>query len=396
MRVKSVRAPEAWPVSKTTGSEVSRVQLLPLLEVAHQIKPGLPLAWSIRDGNGKLLLARGHRVADEQMLAALLARGMFVDAVEMRAALSASSAPARPREGFFGRWRLFSGRLNTLLTTSPPELRAALDEVIDMLMSLADRSPDKVLFQIMRHDQTRLQSYGVSHSLHCAAVCCLTGRRMGWDDNQRRMLVSAALSMNLSMIELQGRLAVQPVPPTPEQRRAIDEHPIRSAEMLIAAGVDDRLWLAAVEQHHELTDGTGYPSRRTDVAELAQALHYADVFTAKLSARASRLALTPDVAVRQIFTGSAGHPLAAALVKEFGIYPPGCFVRLATGEIAIVVQRGHSVSTPVVACLTNVAGQPMMTPQRRETTDRANAIVALVADADVMVRVPWETLYPDG
>ena len=371
------------------------MQLLPLQEVANQIKPGLPLAWSIRDGNGKLLLARGHRVADAQMLSALLARGMFVDAAEMRAVLGASSTASKPKEGFFGRWRLSSGRLNTLLTTSPSELLAALDEVVNVLMSLADRYPDKVLFQIMRHDQTKLQSYGVSHSLHCAAVCCLTGKRMGWDDNQRRMLVSAAMSMNLSMIELQGRLAVQAAPPTFEQRQAIKDHPVRSAEMLMAAGVDDKLWLAAVEQHHELTDGSGYPGRRTDVAELAQALHYVDVFTAKLSARSSRVALMPNVAARDIFTGSAGHPLAAALVKEFGIYPPGCFVRLASGEIAIVVQRGESVSTPVVACLTNVAGQPMMRPLRRETTDKANAIVALVADADVMVRVPWETLYPD-
>ena len=371
------------------------MQLLPLQEVANQIKPGFPLAWGIRDGNGKLLLARGHRVADANMLNALLARGMFVDAAEMRAALAAGSTATKPKEGFFGRWRLSSGRLNTLLTTPQAELRAALDEVVNVLMSLADRYPDKVLFQILRHDQTRLQSYGVSHSLHCAAVCCLTGKRMGWDDNQRRMLVGAAMSMNLSMIELQGRLAVQTSAPTPEQRAAINEHPVKSAEMLAAAGVTDSLWLTAVEQHHELTDGNGYPRKLTDVAELAQALHYVDVFTAKISARSSRLALTPNVAAREIFTGSAGHPLAAALIKEFGIYPPGCFVRLASGEIAIVVQRGQSVNTPVVACLTNTAGQPMMRPQRRETTDKASAIVALVADADVMVRVPWETLYPD-
>ena len=71
------------------------MQLLPLQEVASQIKPGFPLAWSIRDGNGKLLLARGHRVADAQMLSTLLARGMFVDAAEMRAALSASSTRRR-------------------------------------------------------------------------------------------------------------------------------------------------------------------------------------------------------------------------------------------------------------------------------------------------------------
>jgi len=371
------------------------MQLLPLQDVASQIKPGVPLAWGIRDGNGKLLLARGHRVVDAQQLSTLLARGMFVDAAEMRAALSASATANMPREGFFGRWRMSSGRLNTLLTTSPAELLGALDEVVNVLMSLADRYPDKVLFQILRHDQNKLQSYGVSHSLHCAAVCCLTGKRMGWDDNQRRMLVSAAMSMNLSMIALQGQLAVQAAPPTPEQREAINNHPVKSAELLMAAGVEDTLWLAAVEQHHELTDGSGYPSRRTDVTELAQALHYVDIFTAKISARSTRLALAPNVAARAIFTGSAGHPLAAALVKEFGIYPPGCFVRLASGEIAIVVQRGQTVSTPVVACLTNVSGQPIMKPQRRETTDKANAIVAPVADSDVMVRVPWETLYPD-
>ncbi len=371
------------------------MQLLPLQEVANQIKPGFPLAWGIRDGNGKLLLARGHRVTDANMLNALLARGMFVDAAEMRAALAAGHAASKPKEGFFGRWRLSSGRLNTLLTTPQSELRAALEEVVNVLITLADRYPDKVLFQIMRHDQTRLQSYGVSHSLHCAAVCCLTGKRLGWDDATRRTMVAAAMSSNLSMIELQGRLAVQATPPTADQRAAIHDHPIKSAEMLAAGGVDDPLWLGAVEQHHERPDGSGYPRRSTEITEIAQALHYVDVFTAKLSARSSRLPLTPNVAAREIFTGSAGHPLAAALVKEFGIYPPGCFVRLATGEIAIVLHRGETVSTPVVACLTNVAGQAMMRPQRRETTDKATAIVALVADADVMVRVPWETLYPD-
>ena len=370
------------------------MQLLPLQEVASQIKPGMTLAWGVRDSNGKLLLARGHRVTDAGMLQALLARGVFVDANEMRAAAGGTNV-VKPREGFFGRWRLSSARLNTLLTSPQSELRAALHEVVDVLMTLAERYPDKVLFQILRHDQTRLQSYGVSHSLHCAAVCCLTGKRMGWGDAERRTLVGAAMSMNLSMIELQGRLAVQTAPPTVDQRSAIHDHPHRSADQLRAAGIDDPLWLAAVEQHHERVDGAGYPSGRDDVAEFAQALQYVDIFTAKLSARSSRQALPPNQAAREIFTGSGGHPLAAALVKEFGIYPPGCFVRLSSGEIAIVVHRGETVNTPVVACLTKANGQAMMRPQRRETAAKDSAIVALVADADVMVRVPWETLYDD-
>jgi hypothetical protein len=155
------------------------------------------------------------------------------------------------------------------------------------------------------------------------------------------------------------------------------------------------LWLAAVEQHHELTDGTGYPARRTDVVELAQALHYVDVFTAKLSARSSRVALAPNVAAREIFTGSAGHPLAAALIKEFGIYPPGCFVRLFSGETAIVIHRGESVNTPIVACMTNRNGDPLPQHLKRDTAQKESAIVALVPDSDVLVRVPLETLYAD-
>jgi HD-GYP domain-containing protein (c-di-GMP phosphodiesterase class II) len=372
---------------------VIRLQLLPLQEVSSQIRLGAPLAWSIRDGSGKLLLARGHQVDDAAMLQALLERGMFVDAAELRAAHGREIQT--PKEGFFGRWRLSSARLNTLLTTPPSELGAALSEVADVLMALVDRYPDKVLFQILRHDQTRLQAYGVSHSLHAAAVCCLTGKRLGWSTDDRRMLASAALSMNLSMIELQGRLAVQGARPTPQQRAAIDTHPRRSVEMLEAAGVRDPLWLAAVEQHHERVDGSGYPCGRTEVAELAQALQYVDIFTAKLAARSSRSPLPPDQAAREIFTASAGHPQVAALVKEFGIYPPGCFVRLASGETAIVIQRGASVKTPIVACLTRPNGQAVMRPQRRETDGKESAVVSIVADGDVMVRVPWESLYSD-
>jgi len=204
------------------------------------------------------------------------------------------------------------------------------------------------------------------------------------------------MTANLSMVALQGCLARQSTAPTPEQREAIHDHPRRSATMLRESGIADELWLAAVEQHHERIDGSGYPSGRTDIAELAQAVQYVDVFTAKLSARASRAPMPPNRAAREIFTQSGGHPLAAALVKEFGIYPPGCFVRLASGEIAIVLHRGATVNTPTVACLTKPGGQPLMRPQRRETTRADSAIVAPVSDSDVMVRVPWETLYEEA
>src|SRR5438067_1198928 len=79
---------------------------------------------------------------------------------------------------------------------------------------------------------------------------------------------------------LQGKLAVQGVPPTPGQSAILAEHPTKGADMLRAAGVTDEAWLQAVAQHHERTDGSGYPAKISEPSELAQALRHVDVFMA--------------------------------------------------------------------------------------------------------------------
>ena len=39
-----------------------------------------------------------------------------------------------------------------------------------------------------------------------------------------------------------------------------------------------------------------------------------------------------------MFMQDPGHPMTAALVKEFGIYPPGCYVRLVSGENGVALR----------------------------------------------------------
>lgn len=370
------------------------MELISILEVAGQLKAGSPLPWGVRDGTGKLLLARGHTLTDPRMVQALLERGMFVDAGEVRATGRGGKDPiAVPKQGFLGRWRGLLARLTTLLTSPQDNFAQAMVEVVDVLLGMADRESDKMLFQILRHDHSRPLMYGLAHSLHTAGVCCLTARRMGWPEAQLRSLVSAALTMNISMLELQGRLAVQHTRPNTEQRNAINSHPARSVQMLRDAGVTDAVWLQAVEQHHETPDGKGYPAGLTEVSDTALMLHFVDVFTAKISARALRAPMLPNQAARDIFTQNNGHPLAAVLVKEFGIYPPGCFVKLVSGETAVVVHRGENANTPQVFCLTNRNGDALNQPMRRDTSVKEHSVVAVVPESNMKVRVPWEALY---
>ncbi|MDP3611705.1 MAG: hypothetical protein Q8R98_07630, partial [Rubrivivax sp.] len=77
---------------------------------------------------------------------------------------------------------------------------------------------------------------------------------------------------------------------------------------------------------------------------------------------------------------------------EFGIYPPGCHVRLASGELAVVVARGAAITAPVVACLSNARGAPLSAPVRRDTSDRKYAVAGVVGEASVYPRLPLDRL----
>ncbi len=145
-------------------------------------------------------------------------------------------------------------------------------------------------------------------------------------------------------------------------------------------------------QHHEHEDGSGYPSGRRDVSDLASIARRADVYTAKLASRSNRDALAADIAGRQIFMDDPGHPMTAALVKEFGIYPPGCHVRLVSGEMAIVVARGPTITTPIVTSLSKARGAPMPAPVRRNTAKPAHAVQSGVGERRVTVRPALEQL----
>jgi HD-GYP domain-containing protein (c-di-GMP phosphodiesterase class II) len=216
----------------------------------------------------------------------------------------------------------------------------------------------------------------VNHAIHCAIAASLAAQRLGWDEYGVQRAVKAALTMNISMLELQGQLATQVTPLTKQQRDAIHAHAMEGVSQLELAGITDREWLQAVAEHHETLDGTGYPLGLTSVTPLAGLLHQCDVYTAKLSPRRSREAMTADVAARGLFVANRGDPMTAALIKEFGVYPPGSFVRLASGETGIVVRRGPSAHTPRVAAMTNGRGAALSNPEPRDTSRPTHAIVA--------------------
>lgn len=374
---------------------------------ASKVRLGMKLPWNVRDEHFQLLLSKGHLVIDQQMLDALLVRGAFVDEEEVRAAVAeaetaklliSSGDPAKSMNrvsSVFELWDQTTDALMGLLhaPASEADFPGRMEAFALHLVELFDLNPDIAIYRSVRQDNAKNFYYGYTHAVLTAMVCILIARHLGWPKASVMSLLKAALTMNLTIFELQGQMAAQDHPMRDKQRAVLEVHPTQARAWLEKHGVTDPDWLTAVAQHHEHADGSGYPAHCTDMAGIAVALRVADSFMAKITPRTLHAALSPKEAIAQLYRDDKGGPLSTALIKEFGIHPPGDFVKLTSGELGIVVQRTANARAPIVAAITDKAGHPIAKTTRHDTSQTGFAIVESVSDKSLLKRLVPERLY---
>ncbi len=372
-------------------SETPVLNLPTLAAHRHQVRIGEALPFGICDAEGRLLLARGQMIDSIAQFDGLLERGAYIfrdlaaEASERVLQAQVSQLPALWTESAEQVARLLRAKVD-------PEYHRHVEIVAQPVLALVQRDPDLAIYQVVRTDEGAMQHPAGRQALHAAIAGHLGAVRLGWGADTGSLLFRAALTMNLAMSELQNRLAQQVSQPSTQQRQAIQDHPTRSAGLLEAGGVTDPDWLAAVARHHEKPDGSGYPHGLTDVGELALLLNQSDEFTARFGPSAGRLGLAPDAAVREFFQADPKNPMTAAIVKEFGLYPPGVAVRLKSGELGVVMRRGEKANAPIVVAVMARNGDFLAVPQRRDTADPALAVIAVIPMASLRVRLPLERL----
>ena len=122
----------------------------------------------------------------------------------------------------------------------------------------------------------------------------------------------------------------------------------------------------------------------------SQLLRLADVFFARAAARADRRAMAPSAIMRALFAEEADGPctpLVTALVSTLGLYPPGSFVNLANGEIAVVTRNTSRLNAPMVMAIVGKDGIALAKPRVRDTADPAYAVQDAVPSDLVKVRL---------
>lgn len=343
---------------------------------ASDLSIGAPLPWPVYAEDGELLLNKGQSLSSEHQKHILLTRGLYrqasqneVNELEKQAKFSLNS----PFNVLNAIRQNVTRILEDMQQSIECDYMRRVYKVASVIQKLCQDNTDAVLGAIILDQEAR---YTQIHPVMCSVLTELLLRRYRLPPQDRLHYIAAALTQNIGMLRLQEELSKQSSPLTNDQREAIRKHPGNSYQILRDLGIDNQDWLETVRNHHERPDGSGYPHGRkgNQISLYARTLSLSDIYSAMVLPRAYRDGYYVKKALRDIFMqrGSAvDEGLAQLLIKELGIYPPGSFVQLANGEVAIVVQRcKKKANTPFVLSLLSPQGVPYKNPQGRDTTQK--------------------------
>ncbi len=419
----------------------------------EHIRVGEPLAFAVWDANGLMVAGRGHVLASQREYDVMLSKrnDLFVDALEyhrfkeaferrlnqmvnsnqsldkinsakltdMGALLlkdargstglnqtggagralatgpqfSQAAATAPVLETHVDWLDLIDEANNTLQADTAEVFGRQLERLYARVVQQSNSGADSALLMLVFLSSKSPEQYSATHALLVAFICHIAARDvLKWSDAQQATLVRAALTMNISMLKLQDRLAQTEGRPSIAQRKEIAQHAALSVEKLRALGVSEADWLETVRDHH--TAGAKPFSACTPAQAMARLVQRVDACTAGLAPRRSRKARHTSAALKSIYFNEASQAddAGVAIIKSIGAYPPGSFVRLANHEIGVVIRRGSNISMPRVAVFLSSHGQATSVLKTRESSLSEYRIVEGLAATDQKTGVKLDQL----
>ncbi|WP_298440858.1 HD-GYP domain-containing protein [uncultured Ferrimonas sp.] len=229
-----------------------------------------------------------------------------------------------------------------------------------------DDTADKFIDSVFRNDSAlsclRLikdkDDYLLEHSIGVAILMVMFGRHLGLSGEELHHLCVGSLLHDIGKIKIPEKILNKPGKLTDAEFTIMKSHAMHSREIIKATPGINKISLDVAAQHHEKLDGSGYPSglRGDQISRYGRMITICDIYDAMTADRVYRRGLTGPQALKRLLD-MAPHQLDNELLHQFinciGVYPPGSFVELSNGVIAIVLESKANPLLPLVKVIYN-------------------------------------------
>jgi putative nucleotidyltransferase with HDIG domain len=250
-------------------------------------------------------------------------------------------------------------RPDTLQRVVADVLTRVLDDDASMLSLLS--------FQKMKRFDRTL----ASHALDVCTLSLIVAHDYGIAEEDLESLGAGALLHDIGYVRLPRNLYRRNHDLSEQESSMMQQHAALGLAMLQQAKESRKAIVRIVAEHHECSDGSGFPRKLTgdSISVMAQLVGLVDLYDGMVSRRGGRPAMLPHDAIRQLFrlgdTGQYPKELIQTMIGSLGVYPIGSLVRMNTGEQAVVVGMNYTQRLkPIVKVITGPQGGSYITPIR--------------------------------
>ena len=180
------------------------------------------------------------------------------------------------------------------------------------------------------------------HSMNVSVLAMMLGKEMGIQAEEMRALCQGALLHDIGKSKIDHKVLIKEKGLTKPELDFLQMHPKYGVDILAPSETFPRLSLAIVYQHHETSDGSGYPkgSLGPQIHSLSKFVCIANIYDNHCNRRNPADSLTPYEALSLMFSKQKAlfdEKLLSAFIRCLGIYPPGTVIQLNNAAIGMVI-----------------------------------------------------------
>ena len=217
-------------------------------------------------------------------------------------------------------------------------------ELIDSISNKLNSSNHAVLH--LMEDGKEGDEYH-NHVFHVAILAMILGKAQALSEQELTYLGLGALFHDLGLNKIPKQILRNNPQITAAEKNYFKLHVRYALEQINNIPNFPEPVCEIVSQHHEYLDGSGYPSKLSgkQISLLTQIITIADEYDYLCNPRDKHPARTPYHALAHLYKNKSkqlNRDILGLLIKELGIYPPGCVVLLCNQKYALVMSANKS------------------------------------------------------
>ncbi len=239
----------------------------------------------------------------------------------------------------------------------------SIKSTVNFLADSVIRNPDALMLLSSLKEKG---DFTITHAINTCIFSLIFGRYIGMKEPQLKELGVGALLHDIGETMVPTELLLKEGDRSPAEYKIMCSHVAEGVKILTKAEKLPQSAISIAGNHHERTDGSGYPNKLADkqIDFLTKVVSVVDIYDTLTSGLYGRPAITCALALKHMYSWRK-ELFDCQLVEKFiqclGIYPIGSIVEFRSGEVGIVITVEPKMRlTPKVLLVRDENKQPML------------------------------------